>query len=90
MMSALLQQLEVLVGLHRRNNDMWADHFEASREKILKDPAFGCEYLMMAWHGVGGYDDGKIFDNDEDETLRKAIHPKLYKMATEIKNDKNY
>lgn len=86
---SLLQQLDTLIALHRRNNDMWADFFEQSREKIIKDPVFGCEYLMMSWHGIGGYDDERMFDNKEDETLRKAIHPELYKMAVRVKHDKN-
>jgi hypothetical protein len=86
-MLTLLQNLDRLIALHKRNGDMWADFFEQSREKILHDPAFGCEYLMMAWHGIGGYDDERIFDNEEDENLRKAIHPEIYNMAAEIKNN---
>ena len=71
MIDKLLAGLDDLIALHKRNDDMWVDHFEASRDKILKDPAFGCEYLIMAWHGIGGYDDERIFKNDEDEALRK-------------------
>jgi hypothetical protein len=89
MVATLLEKLDTLIGLHRRNEDMWVDFFESGREKILKDPAFGCEYLIMAWHGIGGYDDERIFKNDEDEILRKAIHPEIYKLAVEIKNDQN-
>ncbi|PZQ46557.1 MAG: hypothetical protein DI551_04945 [Micavibrio aeruginosavorus] len=88
-MEQLLAKLDTLIELHKRNDDMWVDHFEASRDKILKDVAFGCEYLVMAWHGIGGYDDERIFDNNEDEALRKAIHPELYQMAIEIRNDAN-
>ena len=89
MIARLIAQLDDLIALHRRNGDMWVDHFEAARDKILKDPAFGCEYLMMAWHGIGGYDDERIFGNNEDEEYRKAIHPQLYKMALEVRNDSN-
>ncbi len=89
MLGALIEKLDALIALHRRNEDMWVDFFEAGREKILKDPAFGCEYLIMAWHGIGGYDDERIFNNDGDEALRKELHPKIYKLATEIKNDRN-
>lgn len=89
MIDRLIARLDDLIALHRRNGDMWVDHFEAAREKILKDPAFGSEYLMMAWHGIGGYDDERIFKNDEDEERRKAIHPQLYEMALEIRNDSN-
>ena len=89
MIENLLSRLDDLIALHKRNDDMWVDHFEAAREKILKDPAFGCEYLIMAWHGIGGYDDDRIFENNEDEALRKVLHPQLYKMATDIRNDKN-
>lgn len=89
MIDTLLQKLDTLIDLHRKNGDMWADFFEQSREKILKDAAFGCEYLIMGWHGIGGYDDERIFENNEDETLRKALHPQLYKLAVEIRNDKN-
>lgn len=85
----LLKNLDDLIALHKRNDDMWVDHFEAAREKILKDAAFGCEYLIMAWHGIGGYDDERIFQNDEDETQRKAIHPQIYQTALEIRNDRN-
>ena len=86
---ALIKNLDDLIALHKRNGDMWVDHFEAAREKILKDAAFGCEYLIMAWHGIGGYDDERIFQNDEDETQRKAIHPQIYQTALEIRNDRN-
>ena len=89
MIEKLLSSLDDLIALHKRNGDMWGDHFEASRDKILKDPAFGCEYLIMAWHGIGGYDDDRIFDNNEDEERRKAIHPQLYQMALEVRNDRN-
>ena len=89
MIKTLIDKLDVLIALHRRNNDMWVDFFEAGREKILKDPAFGCEYLTMAWHGIGGYDDERIFKNDADEALRKDMHPQVYKLATEIKNDQH-
>ncbi len=87
--AALLQKLDDLIVLHRRNNDMWVDFFETAKEKIQKDPVFGCEYLMMAWHGIGGYNDEKIFDNKEDEAKRRAVHPELYKLAAEIKNDRH-
>lgn len=86
---ALLGGLDELIALHKRNNDMWVDFFEGSRERILKDPAFGCEYLTMAWHGIGGYDDERIFTNDNDEKARLALHPQIYKMASEYKHDKN-
>lgn len=89
MIELLLDRLDSLIALHRRNDDMWVDFFEGARAKILKDPAFGCEYLIMAWHGIGGYDDEKIFENEEDETIRKAIHPEIYKLAVEIKNDRH-
>lgn len=89
MLDILMEKLDALIALHRRNDDMWKDFFESSREKILKDPAFGCEYLIMAWHGIGGYDDEKIFDNESDETLRRMIHPEVYNLAVKIKNDRN-
>ena len=89
MIEQLLQKLDALIALHRKNDDMWIDFFESGREKILKDAAFGCEYLIMAWHGIGGYDDERIFKNDEDEAQRKALHPQIYNLATEIKNDRN-
>ncbi len=88
-MDALLKKLDQLIELHRRNEDMWVDFFEGSKERILKDPAFGCEYLMMAWHGIGGYDDERIFSNDNDENARLTLHPQIYKMASELKNDQN-
>ncbi len=86
MMETLLSKLDILIELHRKNGDMWVDFFEAGKEKILKDPAFGCEYLMMAWHGIGGYDDERIFNNEQDEALRKALHPQIYKLAQDIKH----
>lgn len=86
MMETLLSKLDILIELHRKNDDMWVDFFEAGKEKILKDPAFGCEYLMMAWHGIGGYDDERIFNNEQDEALRKALHPQIYKLAQDIKH----
>lgn len=89
MIEQLLQSLDNLIALHKRNGDMWVDFFEQSREKILKDPTFGCEYLIMAWHGIGGYDDERIFKNDEDEVQRKSLHPQIYQMALEVKNDSN-
>lgn len=89
MIDKLLAGLDDLIALHKRNDDMWVDHFEASRDKILKDPAFGCEYLIMAWHGIGGYDDERIFKNDEDEALRKSLHPQIYNIALEIRDDRN-
>ena len=89
MIGQLLAKLDDLIALHKCNNDMWADFFEGSKERILKDPAFGCEYLIMGWHGVGSYDDEKIFDNEKDEAFRKDLHPQIYKLATEIKNDQN-
>jgi hypothetical protein len=89
MIDTLLQKLDALIDLHRRNGDMWVDFFEQSREKILKDPAFGCEYLIMGWHGIGGYDDERMFDNNEDEAMRKSLHPQLYKLAIEIRHDQN-
>ncbi len=89
MIEQLILQLDSLIALHRRNDDMWVDFFEASREKILKDAAFGCDYLLTGWRGIGGYDDERIFENDEDETLRKALHPQVYTMALEIRDDKN-
>lgn len=86
---ALLYHLDQLIALHRRNGDMWVDFFESAREKILKDAAFGCEYLIMAWHGIGGYDETTIVDNDKDETARRVLHPQIYKLASEMKNDRN-
>lgn len=83
----LLSSLDQLIALHKRNDDMWKDFFESGREKILKDAAFGCEYLTMAWHGIGGYDDERMFGNDNDEALRKALHPQIYNLAVEIKNN---
>ena len=87
MIEQLLTKLDELIALHRRNDDMWVDFFESGKEKILKDPAFGCEYLIMAWHGIGGYDDEKIFDNEQDEAHRRALHPQIYNMAVGIKNN---
>ncbi len=84
---ALLFHLDQLIALHRRNNDMWVDFFESGREKIIKDAVFGCEYLSMAWHGIGGYDDARIFNNEADEAQRRAIHPQIYNLAVEIKNN---
>lgn len=89
MMQALLQKIDVLIALHKRNDDMWVDFFEGARERILKDSVFGCEYLMMAWHGIGGYDDETVVDNKEDEAMRRAIHPEIYNMAAEIRHDQN-
>jgi hypothetical protein len=89
MINALLTHLDQLIALHRKNDDMWVDFFESAKEKILKDAAFGCEYLIMAWHGIGGYDDERIFSDEQDETLRKVLHPQIYKLANEIKNDRN-
>ncbi len=85
----LLNKITILTAIHRRNEDMWVDFFEGARERILKDPVFGCEYLMMAWHGIGGYDDDTVVDNKGDEAMRRAIHPEIYKMAGEIKHDQN-
>ena len=84
---SLIQKLDVLIALHRKNNDMWVDFFESAREKILKDVAFGCEYLSMAWHGIGGYDNERIFSNDADEETRRSLHPEIYKLS--IENKKN-
>ena len=89
MMAQLLLHLDQLIALHRRNDDMWVDFFESAREKILKDAAFGCEYLIMAWHGIGGYDDDRMFNNETDEAQRRDLHPRIYQLATEIKNDRN-
>ncbi len=89
MMEPLLEKLDSLIALHRKNEDMWVDFFEGAREKILKDPAFGCDYLCMAWHGIGGYDDKRIFNDETDERTRRAIHPEVYKMAVMFKNDSN-
>lgn len=85
-LESLIHNLDKLIHLHRKNNDMWVDFFETAREKIAQDKAFGCEYLIMAWHGIGGYDDTKIFDNERDEEMRKQLHPKIYEMARDIKN----
>lgn len=85
--TALLSKLDTLIALHKKNGDIWVDFFEGSREKILKDVHFGCEYLTMAWHGIGGYDDDSILDNQQDEVLRKSLHPQIYNMASEIKNN---
>ncbi len=82
----LINKLDELIYLHRKNKDMWVDFFETARDKIAQDKAFGCEYLTMAWHGIGGYDDERIFDNDQDEKIRKELHPQIYEMAQEIKN----
>ena len=90
MMENLISSLDQLIALHKRNEDMWVDFFESSKEKILRDPAFGCDYLITAWCGIGGYDDERIFKNDADEDLRKTLHPKIYNMAVEIRNDQNY
>lgn len=89
MIAQLLRKLDDLIALHKRNDDMWGDFFETSRDKILKDPAFGCDYLLTGWRGIGGYDDEKIFDNEQDEKMRKIIHPQIYNMALEIRDDKN-
>ena len=86
---ALLDSLDQLIALHKRNDDMWVDFFETSRDKILKDPAFGCDYLLTGWRGIGGYDDERMFDNNEDEELRRNLHPQLYQTALEIRNDRN-
>ncbi len=82
----LLEKLDQIIHLHRRNDDMWVDFFETARDKIIKDAAFGCEYLMMAWHGIGGYDDERIFTDDADERKRKELHPHIYKLAQDIKH----
>jgi hypothetical protein len=89
-MNELLMKLDDLITLHRRNGDMWVDFFEGERERLLKDSAFGCEYLMMAWHGIGGYDDERIFNNEADEAARRALHPQIYKIASEIKHDQHH
>lgn len=89
MLEQLLTKLDNLIDLHKRNDDMWVDFFEGSKERILKDAAFGCEYLLTGWHGIGSYDDEKIFNNEQDETLRKELHPQVYKLAVEIRNDQN-
>lgn len=86
MIEPLLQKLDTLISLHKKNGDIWVDFFEGSRERILKDAAFGCEYLTMAWHGIGGYDDDTTVDNQQDEVLRKNLHPQIYNLASEIKN----
>jgi len=89
MLEQLLTKLDTLIALHKRNDDMWVDFFEGSKERILKDCAFGCEYLLTGWHGIGSYDDKKIFENEKDEVLRKELHPQIYKLAAEIRNDQN-
>ncbi len=89
MLEQLLTKLDSLIALHKRNDDMWVDFFEGSKERILKDSAFGCEYLLTGWHGIGSYDDEKIFADERDEALRRELHPQVYKLATEIKNDQN-
>lgn len=85
----LIANLDNLIALHKKNNDMWVDFFETAREKILKDSAFGCEYLIMAWHGIGGYDDTKIFDSEKDEEARRALHPQIYALAQDVKHARN-
>lgn len=86
MLDELTQKLDALISLHRRNGDIWVDFFEGCKERIARDPMFGCEYLTMAWHGIGAYDDERIFTNDNDEKARLTLHPQIYKIATEIKN----
>ena len=34
-------------------------------------------------------DPDHIDDNNEDEERRKALHPKLYQMALEVRNDRH-
>lgn len=87
MTNVLLQKLEELTAIHKRNGDIWVDFFESAREKIVKDAQFGCEYLMMAWHGIGGYDDDTSVDNKQDEAARRALHPQIYDMAGAIRHD---
>ncbi len=89
MMNELIQKLDTLIALHRRNGDIWVDFFEGCKERIARDPMFGCEYLTMAWHGIGAYDDERILSDDKDEAQRLELHPRVYQLATEVTNVRN-
>ena len=60
----------------------------AVQSGVIRDEASAGRWVAdLLEHGIGGYDDERILSNDNDEKTRLALHPEIYNLASEIKNN---
>ena len=80
-----MDHIDALYELHERNECVWADFFAACKDRINKDVAFGCDFLITAYGGMFNYEDFGILANDNDEALRLKLAEETYQIAKELK-----
>ena len=89
-MPQLLNHIDALYALHEKHECVWADFFAACKDRINKDVAFGCDFLMAAYGGMFAYEEFGVLANDNDEAQRLKLAEETYQIAKELKtNDQN-
>lgn len=81
--------IDQLIDLHQRNDCVWSDFFLACKDRLSRDRAFGCDFLITAWGGMFNYDEFGSVENAQDEKLRRALADETYTLAKELKNDRH-
>lgn len=81
--------IDQLIALHQRNDCVWSDFFIACKDRLSRDRAFGCDFLITAWGGMFNYDEFGHVENAQDEKLRRILADETYNLAKELKNDRN-
>lgn len=81
----LMERIDQLYVLHEKNDCIWADFFDACKDRINKDVMFGYDFLMTAYGGMFNYEEFGVLANDNDEALRLKLAQEAYNMAKELK-----
>lgn len=81
----LIDHIDRLYALHERNDCVWADFFAACKDRLAKDRAFGCDFLMTAYGGMFAYEEFGTLPNPGDEATRLTLAEETYNIAKELK-----
>ena len=81
----LLTTIDALKALHEKHECVWADFFASCKDRLDKDLAFGCDYLITAYGGMFNYEEFGTLPDESDETLRLQLAKEAYNLAKELK-----
>lgn len=81
----LIDHIDRLYVLHERNDCVWADFFAACKDRLNKDQAFGCDFLMTAYGGMFAYEEFGTLPDAGDEATRLKLAEETYNIAKELK-----
>lgn len=85
----LYGNIERLIDLHQRHDCVWSDFFLACKDRLGRDRAFGCDFLMTAYGGMFNYEEFGQVEDEQDEKIRRALSDETYNLAKALRGRNN-